>query len=270
MSPFGPQPWVQRHWDLRAAANFMLGGTGAGLLVASAIAGPSPRLEIAAGLFLVGIGLGSVWLEIGRKLRALHVFFNPRTSWMTRESFAALVVFALGACALVSPEPWLLSALAVAAASFTYCQARILRASKGIPAWRAPQVVPLIVTSALAEGAGAALLFEIVPLALPFIGLALVARAIAWSRYWAAMKRERCAATLERTGKMLLALGTALPLALLVATHVDPRVAPLAAVAIVGAGWWVKLALVTRAAFNQGFALPHLPVRGARRGGIQR
>src|SRR5688572_30220669 len=142
MSPFGPQPWVQRHWDLRAAANFMLGGTGAGLLVASAIAGPSPRLEIAAGLFLVGIGLGSVWLEIGRKLRALHVFFNPKTSWMTRESFAALVVFALGACALVRPEPWLLSALALAAVSFIYCQARILRASKGIPAWRAPQVVP--------------------------------------------------------------------------------------------------------------------------------
>ena len=30
-------------------------------------------------------------------------------------------------------------------------------------------------------------------------------------------------------------------------------------------GLWFKFTLVTRAAFNQGFALPHLPVRGVRR-----
>ena len=270
MSDYGPEPWVQRHWDLRAAMNFMLGGAGAGLLIACAAAAPSPRLEIVAGLLLIGIGLGSVWLEIGRKLRALHVFFNPRTSWMTRESFAALVVFALGVCAIVWPQPWLLLALALAAASFIYCQARILRASKGIPAWRAPQVVPLIVTTALAEGAGAALVFEIVPLALPLVGLAVVARAIAWWRYRAALAHERCAARLEPAGKMLLALGTAVPLALLALMQVDARFALLAGIATVAAGWWLKFVLVTRAAFNQGFALPHLPVRGARTGGIQR
>ncbi len=269
MSEYGPRPWLQRHWDLRAALNFMLGGTGAGLLVACALAAPSPRFGIVAGLALIGAGLGAVWLEIGRKLRALHVFFNPGTSWMTRESFAALVVFALALGTLASPAPWLLLALGLAAASFVYCQARILRASKGIPAWRAPRVVPLIVTAGLAEGAGAALLFGIVPLALPFVALALVARAIAWWRYRAALRSERCAATLDRAGKMLLSLGTAVPLALLVATHVDPRVAPLAAIAIVAPGWWLKLTLVTRAAFNQGFALPHVPVRGARPGGIR-
>ena len=269
MSTFGQRPGVQRHWDLRAAANFMLGGTGAGLLVACAIAMPSPRLAILAGLALIGAGLGAVWLEIGRKLRALHVFFNPKTSWMTRESFAALIVFALGLGSLARPEPWLLSTLGLAAASFVYCQARILRASKGIPAWRVPQVVPLIVTTALAEGAGAALLFEVVPLALPFIGLAFVARALAWSRYRAALARERCAASLAAAGKMLLLLGTAVPLCLLAVTYVDPRAAPLVAIAAVAAGWWLKLTLVTRAALNQGFALPHLPVRGARPGGIR-
>lgn len=267
MSQYGASPWQQGHWDLRAATNFMFGGAGAGLLIASAIAAPSPRLGILAGLVLIGAGLGAVWLEIGRKLRALHVFFNPRTSWMTRESLAALVVFALGAGSLAAPEPWMLFALALAAAAFVYCQARILRASKGIPAWRAPQVVPLIVTTALAEGGGAALLFEIVPLALPIIGIAIVARAFAWSRYRTALAHERCAATLERTGKMLLALGTAVPLALLAAAYMDPRAAPLAAIATVAAGWWLKLTLVTRAAFNQGFALPHVPVRGARPGG---
>jgi hypothetical protein len=43
------------------------------------------------------------------------------------------------------------------AGAFLYCQARILRAAKGIPAWRTPWVVPLIVLSGLAEG-GALLL----------------------------------------------------------------------------------------------------------------
>ena len=269
MIPYGPQPWLQRHWHLRAAANFMLGGTGAGLLVACAIAAPSPRPAILAGLLLIGAGLGAVWLEIGRKLRAFHVFFNPKTSWMTRESFVALLVFTVGVGALASPEPWLLLGLALAAASFVYCQARILHASKGIPAWRAPRIVPLIVTSALAEGAGTALFFEIEPLALAFIGLGLVARALAWSRYRAALSAERSAATLAAAGKMLLLLGTAVPLGLLVAMQVEPRVAPVAAIAIVATGWWLKYVLVTRAAFNQGFALPHLPVRGARPGGIQ-
>jgi phenylacetyl-CoA:acceptor oxidoreductase subunit 2 len=264
MSHYGPRPWVQRHWDVRAAANFMLGGTGAGLLIASAIAAPVPSFPILAGLALIAIGLGAVWLEIGRKLRALHVFFNPGTSWMTRESFAAIVVFALGGSTLMHPQPWLLSALALAAAWFVYCQARILRASKGIPAWRAPQVVPLIVASALAEGAGAALLFETVPLALPLVGLAALARAIAWWRFRGALKHERCAAALERPGKMLVLLGTVVPLGLLAATLAEPRAALLAAIAIVATGWWFKLALVTRAAFNQGFALPHVPVRGAR------
>ena len=264
MSHYGPQPWVQRHWDVRAAANFMLGGTGAGLLIAGAIAAPSPRFAIAAGLLLVAAGLGAVWLEIGRKLRALHVFFNPRTSWMTRESFAALGVFVFGAAALTRPLPWLMAALALAAAGFVYCQARILHASKGIPAWRAPEVVPLVVTSALAEGAGAVLLFDVVPLALLLVGLALIARAVAWSRFRKALKQQRCADALERPGKMLVLLGTMVPLGLLAATQLDARAALLAAPLIVAAGWWLKLALVTRAAFNQGFALPHLPVRGAR------
>jgi len=39
---------------------------------------------------------------------------------------------------------------------------------------------------------------------------------------------------------------------------------PLAGVAALVTGGWLKLALVTRASINQGFALPHLPVRGAR------
>ena len=80
----------QRHWDARAALNIMLGGSGAGLMVAALAIDPVSPWPLALALGLVGAGLTAVWLEIGRKARALHVFFNPFTSWMTRESFAAL------------------------------------------------------------------------------------------------------------------------------------------------------------------------------------
>jgi phenylacetyl-CoA:acceptor oxidoreductase subunit 2 len=142
---------IQKYWDLRAALNFMLGGSGAGLMIWAALAQVSSPYPIVLSLALVGTGLFAVWLEIGRKLRALNVLFNPFTSWMTRESFAAMLLFAFGLGSLL--EASLLVGAAIAAALFLYCQARILRAAKGIPAWRAPMVVPLIVVSGLAEGA---------------------------------------------------------------------------------------------------------------------
>ena len=260
MKPYGSQPWVQRHWDLRAATNFLLGGTGAGLAMVSALANGEQRVALASALVLIAAGLGGVWLEIGRKLRALHVFFNPRTSWMSRESIAALTVFALGGACLVFGAPWLFAATALAALAFVYCQARILRAAKGIPAWRAPEVVPLILTSAFAEGLAAALLFEPGPLLASLLALALVVRGIAWDWFRRALRDPRSAAALERPGRALLVIGTAVPLVL----SILETALPLAAVAALGTGWWLKLALVTRAAFNQGFALPQLPVRGAR------
>ena len=256
---YGPKAWLQAHWDARAALNFMLGGTGAGLMIAAALAFPDSRAPVLLSLVLVATGLAAVWLEIGKKLRAINVFFNPFTSWMTRESFAALLLFALGAGALWRPQ-WFLPAAAAAALVFVWCQGRILRASKGIPAWRAPQVGLLIVSTALAEGAGLCLLFTTAPLLLTWFGLALVLRAIAWTRYSAAVRST----ALETPGKVLLQLGTVAALALAFAGYWVPAAAPLAGAAAIATGWWLKFALVTRASINQGFALPHLPVRGTR------
>jgi phenylacetyl-CoA:acceptor oxidoreductase subunit 2 len=149
---------VQKHWDIRAALNFMLGGAGAGLMIWAALMQVRSPYPVALSLSLVATGLLAVWLEIGRKLRALHVFFNPFTSWMTRESFAALLLFSLGLASLL--DDVFLPGTAIAAAAFLYCQARILRAAKGIPAWRAPWVVPLIVVSGLAEGGALLLLLQ--------------------------------------------------------------------------------------------------------------
>jgi phenylacetyl-CoA:acceptor oxidoreductase subunit 2 len=68
---------------------------------------------------------------------------------------------------------------------------------------------------------------------------------------------------------MLQVAGTAVPLALvalLVAGAVGSGqvtiVAALAGLAAAFAGAYLKFTLVTRAGFNQGFVLAHLPVRG--------
>lgn len=264
MSP-GPKPWLQQNWDARAAANFILGGTGSGLLIAGALAASplqAPVILIALGL--IAAGLGAVWHETGRKLRAANVLFNPMTSWMTRESYAAIAVFALGIGAIAMAQPWLDGAAALAALAFVWCQGRILHGAKGIPAWRAPEVVPLVVATALAEGAGLYLLFDRGGFAVTLLALALIARALAWMRYRAVLHRMDGQAALEPAGNALLWLGTVAALALAAAAYFVPQAAWLAALAAVGAGWWLKFALVTRAAFNQGFALPRLPVRGVR------
>lgn len=262
---FGPRPWRQAHWDWRAACNFMFGGTGAGLVAAApALQGAGADAATLAGLVLVAAGLGAVWLEIGRKFRALHVYFNPFTSWMTREALAAVLLFGAGFAGLLAGTPWLRWLAAAAALAFVWCQGRILFGAKGIPAWRRREVVPFIVASGLAEGAGIALALQPGRVVLALFAVALLARGAAWLRYRGALQNARAEVELLLPGRVLLVLGTAIPLALPAGTAVLPGAAWLAAAATLSAGWYFRFALVTRAAFNQGFALPHLPVRGAR------
>jgi hypothetical protein len=59
-------------------------------------------------------------------------------------------------------------------------------------------------------------------------------------------------------------MGTLLVLGFAAFAWLYPGVAPLAALAALVPGWWLKFALVTRAALKQDFSLPHLPVRGTR------
>ena len=243
----------QRHWDARAALNFMLGGAGSGLIVFAAIVELDAPWAVALALMLIAGGLGAVWLEIGRKLRALHVLFNPFTSWMTREAFVAVLLFPLGLGSIFVPQA--LPAAAVAALAFLYCQARILRAAKGIPAWRAPEVVPLVVATGLAEGAGLALFFSQEASLIVLLGLAVLLRALAWARYRAAVT----------VGNLLPALYGTLPIVVVaLASLYAGEAAMLAGIAAVASGWWLKFSLVTRAAPAQGFTLPRVPVRGAR------
>ncbi len=276
----GPNPWQQTQWDWRAAANFMCGGAGSGLLVFSALATRTTNTPwlLLLGLALVGTGLFCVWLEIGRPLRALNVFFNPRTSWMTREGGVAMLLMPAGLAAAygITGFEWITCALALA---FVYCQGRILMAAKGIPTWREPLIVPLIVATGIAEGGGLWLLLQStqamqLPWLLLLLGAALLARAMWWPLYRQRLQGSAAPSALAALDAMRAAwlAGSYLPLASIVAVAFGsiggtPASALLATAGLLAAavGAWFKFSLVTRAGFNQGYALLHLPVRGQRR-----
>jgi phenylacetyl-CoA:acceptor oxidoreductase subunit 2 len=276
---YGPTPWQQAHWDWRAAGNFMCGGAGGGLIVFTLLS-DTPRLPAAllvlAGLGLVGLGLLCVWLEIGRPLRAINVFFNPRSSWMSREALVSLVLFGLGLGLVAGVQAWAVPAV-LAALAFMYCQARIVQAARGIPAWREPLTVPLLIATGLAEGAG---LFWLATawqarggaMLAALFGALVLARWLlwrAWRRRIAASAAPKALALIDRNGQGLQWLGGAAPLALIALPAMGVAggawaVSLLAAAGLLVAatGLLFKFTLITRASFNQGFALKRLPVRG--------
>jgi phenylacetyl-CoA:acceptor oxidoreductase subunit 2 len=278
---YGPNPWQQTQWDWRAAGNFICGGAGGGLIAMAALSGaqgPGLAALLLGGVALVGTGLLCVWLELGRPLRAWHVFFNPRTSWMTREAFVATLLMpaALAAAAGLPGFRWLAAALALA---FVYCQSRMLQAAKGVPAWREPLLIPLIAITGLAEGSGLLLALASQAIAAPpllaFAATVVLARAWVWQVYRRRLDGRvpaRALAALDAAGRWLWLAGSALPLLLLALVASGSLgsaiVAPalgVAGIAATIAGAWLKFTLITRAGFNQGFALAHLPVRGVRR-----
>ncbi|ODU06615.1 MAG: hypothetical protein ABS84_17930 [Rubrivivax sp. SCN 71-131] len=278
---YGPKPWQQLHWDERAAGNFMGGGAGCGLLLFTTFAGADGMLRLVLvflALALIGTGLLCVWAEIGRPLRAINVFFHPHTSWMSREAAVAPLLMASGAASLLWPQVQPLAA--VFALAFLYCQGRILKASKGIPSWREPRIVPLIIATGLAEGAG--LYWALAPWwgqgpdwAWPALGVLLLARFVAGSGWYSRLaaslqKRPASLRAVDRT-KPGYVVGSLLPLALVLIVWLAPLPAAvklplqvLTGLLSTAAGSFFKFMLITRAAFNQGFALPHLPVRGGR------
>lgn len=272
-------PKAQKNWDWRAAANFIFGGAGASLLFFTAwatVAGAGFIAPALLGLALVGTGLTCVWFEIGRPWRALNVFLHPSKSWMTREAGVATVLFAVGLAALLTGAAVLVWITGLLGVAFLYSQARILATNKGIPAWRHPRCLPLVVATGLTEGAGllaVVLLWQSVPtawLAVLMLGL-LVARYLLWRAYRMALiadgAPEGTLAAWRAIADRFSLIGHAIPALLLVVGLVGliplAWAAALAGVAAVAGGWEFKYTLVRRAAFNQGLSMQHLPIRGA-------
>ncbi|MDE2353347.1 MAG: dimethyl sulfoxide reductase anchor subunit [Alphaproteobacteria bacterium] len=280
----GGRPRLQRYWDLRAACNFIGGGTGTGLVIAASVLAMFGKPFVApllTGLVFVALGLTAILFEIGRPWRALNVFFHPQTSWMTREGVMALPLFGFGAVALLlawfggygNADRALAVFAGLTACGFLYCQARILRAAKGIPAWRDAALTPFILLTGLSEGAGVLALlaaFGFAPDAVYAAALLLcLLRLIAWQRYRAGLAHrnapEASRKALDGIGLAFIGLGHVLAALFLIAALVWP---PISAIALVGgvlltlAGWFSKAVLITRAAATRGLAIPRTPVRG--------
>lgn len=278
------EPSKQTVWDWRAAVQFSCGGTGTGLLFLTALAALQDsawlwRTGILAMLF-IGTGLLAVWIKLGRRWRAAFVVLNPRTSWMTREAFLSLPLGLFGLAAILLRSPALGIIAALFGLAFLFAQARIIREAMGIPAWREPLSVPLLVLTGLTEGAGillaATFLFEPVGSWLPLLAFFLVAARL--GVWWAYRNRLSVpgaapAATVDALDQAHLSLvlgGHLLPLALLLVALAGPAggvVGLIAGLAALVGGWYLKFTLITRAAYNQGFAIARTPARTPGYGG---
>jgi phenylacetyl-CoA:acceptor oxidoreductase 26-kDa subunit len=281
----GAAPRPQRHWDWRAAANFTAGGTGGGLLLFAAVAGLAGNEVgplIVLGMALIATGLACVWLEIGHPWRALNVFRHFGTSWMSCEAMMAPLLFLAGALALITAQPFFTVTVGILGGAFLYSQARILGADKGIPAWRHPHCRSLVVATGFAEGAGVLAVYApLLPanaawLIAVLLLVLLLVRGFLWKRYVGALKEDGAPeGSLRVFGAMdarFVTLGHVLPGVLAamalpagwggVSETVVAGMMMTAGLLAVGGGWLLKHTLITRAAFTQGFALKHLPVRG--------
>ncbi|MFO1115536.1 MAG: DmsC/YnfH family molybdoenzyme membrane anchor subunit [Beijerinckiaceae bacterium] len=280
MSGAGPfldrvPPRLQSHWDIRGALNFMLGGAGAGLLAAIALAtpiAPDVRALVALGLALVGAGLFCVWLKIGRPWRAFHVIRRPSTSWMSREAWIAPLIFACGAYAIVFQARLAVLACSLLGLVYAYAQARILKANIGIPAWRRWSCVSLVFNTALTEGLAllcmAALVWpQFATYGYPLAAL-LVLRFAAWRFYLDDLRRTGAPtgtlAAFDAFGPKFVWIGHVAAGVCAAAGTWSGQAILVAAgglLALIG-GALFKYTLVCRAAFTQGFALPRSPSRG--------
>jgi phenylacetyl-CoA:acceptor oxidoreductase subunit 1 len=278
----GVEPWHQKHWDWKASANFLCGGAGAGLFGFATIVSFSGTPVLLPGLValaLIACGLTLLMFKIGRPLRFLYVLRQPQRSWMSREAWVAGVLFPLALAALWSGDRIALLAAAAVGLIFLFCQGMILEQSKGIPAWRTPRVIVLILATGLAEGCGLFLLLAAILSGLGAVATAMaialvvlaVARIWAWWRYLNALESEGAPSrTLEIFTAFRLwffAAGLVLPVVLvgagLILTAAAAILFALGGLSVFATGWAFKYILITRAAYNQGFALPHTPIRGS-------
>lgn len=277
---------LQPFWDFRAAMNFILGGMGSSLAFMAMLnhvfwdmpVSALLNIFIAAGLFMAA-GLTFVWMEIGRKFRFLNVFYRPHSSWMTREAYVAVLYYLILFGDLLWPQRVLHLQAGITAIAFLYCQARILYAARGIPAWRAPLIPWMIISTGLLEGTGLYMLCHaLAPASVPFtrtmhglVILFIVVSGCLWISYRMTAKRAGIQPlsrrVLNRISPVVVVIGYVVPLlGMILLENLRHDSSVLYAVtgsgAVLGGAIW-KFTVITRASFQQGFNLPQIPQRGS-------
>lgn len=263
--------YLQPNWDWRAAGNFILGGTGSALMFMTAVLWfqQTPPVAVSAlALAFVALGLFLVWLEMGRPWRFINVLFHPQTSWMTREASVAVILFILAVAGIALDQPLVIGLAGLMGLTFLFCQGQILKASKGIPAWREPTIVPLIMTTGLCEAtailATIAHLLGTLPSWVIYLLIALLAlRQTVWRLYRRQLERtnappqtQRILSDISWIQVFIGNLGPALLLIIAVTGGmINTVLLASMTLLIVISGWLMKFTIVARAAHVQGYAL---------------
>ncbi len=155
--------------DLRSAADLILGGLGAGCAVAAyllSLAGGISTgdliLPYAAAGIVMAIGMLSVWIGIGPRLRNPRILLRPGASWAAREAYAALIFYTALIADWIARSPMFEAIIAAAAVAFLLSQAHMVQTSKNRLYWQAPEMPSLMLITALSQGVGLIAVFALV------------------------------------------------------------------------------------------------------------
>ncbi|CCG39973.1 Phenylacetyl CoA [Magnetospirillum molischianum DSM 120] len=245
--------------DTIAAAGLVLSGSGAGLLTVLSLGGYA-GLEVGAGgvipgLMLVGGGLLALWLR--------PALSGADGAWRWVAAVAGGALFPLSGAVLGWPD--LVRLLWLPSVVLLYAQGRQIESVRAVPAWSAPLHLPLLLTSAFAEGSGLLLLLaplilsEATPDWTAGLLIALVAaRLLVWMAYRRRLTGESAPVA---TASVLLAFstpfalgGNVVPLVLTMVAGVVPALASsalaAAGLAVVIGGWALRLVILMRATYT--------------------
>lgn len=166
-------PSRQREWGWLAVANFILGGAGTGfyLINFTTIIIDSPLSEQQASvphdliaLSMVALGFLCVAVEAGRPFRGYYIFSRLGKSWISRE-VTAFTVFAVAVVLNYFFRHWVFDiTAAVSALCFIIIQGFIIFSESAVGAWNTAFMPFVFLSSALASGAGVALIFKLLPI----------------------------------------------------------------------------------------------------------
>jgi phenylacetyl-CoA:acceptor oxidoreductase subunit 2 len=196
---------------------------------------------------------------------------------MTRETYAVAMFYPALLADLLWPSAALHLIVALSALAFLYCQARILHAAKGIPAWRVRLMPAMLVMTGLLEGVGllgiakgvASWQFEASMVFIATGGVLLAfGNMLIWRSYLAFAQRDGvpplARAELQKLTPALRLVGHVAPMFLFaLAAAFSQSLFIIAGLAAVSGGAMWKFTVITRACHQQGFAMPKMPQRGS-------
>lgn len=266
--------------------NWMLGGLSSGFAIvlyafylAGALDGETLARTNLIAAALMGFGLFSVFLKLGRPERSWRAILRPQSSWMTRELYTVAVFYPAVAAGYLWQAPAAFALAGLAAAAFLYCQGQILFRGHGIPAWRRPLIPWMIFASGLLEGMGLLAFLIGLPAGFPMaldgfaetaIALVLV-NAVLWQQYRAGLTRTgapplaraavaECDQAVRYGGHWVTVILFALAA---IAPQIPLTIFTIAGVTAMAGGAFWKWTVILRAGYFEGFHLPQTPHRGA-------